>query len=95
MEQLIKEIEAFAALRGVKPGTVLQWAGGFGGKVWGNWVAGTASCTLPMADRIRRYMASNWPEGHEVPAHLLPYAAPSAAPGDAPAASDPTEKDAA
>lgn len=74
MEQLIKEIEAFAALRGVKPGTVLQWAGGLGGKAWGNWVAGTASCTLPMADRIRRYMADHWPEGHEVPAHLLPYA---------------------
>lgn len=82
MEQLIKEIEAFAALRGVKPGTVLQWAGGFGGKVWGNWVAGKASCTLPMADRIRRYMAANWPEGHAMPAHLVPYVPPPATPSE-------------
>lgn len=77
MEQLIKEIEAFAALRGVKPGTVLQWAGGFGGKVWGNWVSGKASCTLPMADRIRRYMAAHWPEGHALPPHLVLYAPPA------------------
>lgn len=73
MEQLIKEIELFADLRGVKPGTVLRRAGGFGGKVWAKWVAGESACTLPMADRIRRYMASNWPEGHPIPAHLVPY----------------------
>lgn len=73
MEQLIAEIEAFASLRGVKPGTVLQRAGGFGGGAWGKWIAGESSCTLPMADRIRRYMAENWPEGHDLPAHLTPY----------------------
>lgn len=77
MEQLIAEIEAFAAVRGVKPGTVLQRAGGFGGKVWEKWVAGDRSCTLPMADRIRRYMAANWPEGHDLPANLIPYLPPT------------------
>lgn len=73
MEQLIKEIEAFAAALGVKPSTVLQRAGGMGGGIWAKWVAGSAACTLPMADRIRRYMADHWPEGHEVPACLIPY----------------------
>lgn len=77
MEQLIKEIEGFAAMFGIKPGTVLQRSGGFGGKAWANWVSGKASCTLPMADRIRRYMAANWPEGHDLPPGLIPYLPPS------------------
>ena len=61
MEQLIKEIETYAAAAGLKPATVLQKAGGLGGLVWSKWVAGTASCTLPMADRLRAYMAVNPP----------------------------------
>jgi hypothetical protein len=61
MEQFIDEIRAYAAAVGVKPGTVLQRAGGLGGKVWPTWEAGTASCTMAMADRIRRYMADNPP----------------------------------
>lgn len=78
MEKLIAEIEEFAALRGIKPGTVLQLAGGFGGQVWGNWVSGKASCTLRMADRIRSYMADKWPADTALPPHLQDYAsAPS------------------
>lgn len=61
MEQLIKEIETYAAAAGLKPATVLQKAGGLGGLVWSKWVAGTASCTLPMADRLRAFMAANPP----------------------------------
>jgi hypothetical protein len=74
MEKLIAEIEEFAALRGIKPGTVLQNAGGHGGRVWASWVGKTASCTLPMADRIRQYMADNWPAATALPAHLQAYA---------------------
>jgi hypothetical protein len=74
MEQLIKEIEEFSGLLGKKPGTVLQNAGGLGGRVWASWVGKTASCTLPMADRIRRYMADNWPAGTALPPHLQAYA---------------------
>lgn len=73
MEQLIKEIELFAQIVGMKPSTVLQRAGGFGGKAWARWVAGESACTMPMADRIRRYMASNWPEGSAMPMALQPY----------------------
>lgn len=61
MEQLIKEVAGYAAAIGIKPATVLQKAGGLGGNVWGKWVAGTSSCTLPMADRLRAYMAANPP----------------------------------
>lgn len=77
MEQLIKEIELFSRLVGLAPGTVLKRAGGFGGKVWAKWVSGESACTLPMADRIRRYMAVNWPKDSAVPAALLPYLPPS------------------
>ena len=61
MEQLIKEIETYAAAAGLPLLLVLQKAGGLGGLVGSKWVAGTASCTLPMADRLRAYMAVNPP----------------------------------
>ena len=67
MEQFISEIRAYAAALGVKPGTVLQRAGGLSGKVWPTWEAGTATCTLTMADRIRAYMAANPPTLTETP----------------------------
>jgi hypothetical protein len=57
MENLIAEILEHAALRGIKPATVLQRGGGLSGTVWDKWVAGTAACTLPMAERLRGYMA--------------------------------------
>ena len=59
MEKFVSEIQAYAAAVGVKPGTVLQRAGGLGGKVWATWEAGTATCTLTMADKIRAYIAAN------------------------------------
>lgn len=55
----MSEIRDYAARRGIKPATVLQSAGGLGGTVWSRWEAGTATCTLPMADRIRDYMDAN------------------------------------
>ena len=59
MEQLINEIRGYAAGRNIKPSTVLQRAGGLSGKVWATWEAGTASCTLTMANRIRAYIVAN------------------------------------
>lgn len=67
MEQFISEIRTYAAAVGVKPGTVLQRAGGLSGKVWPTWEAGTATCTLAMADRIRAYMAANPPTAPAAP----------------------------
>lgn len=61
MEQLIAEIERYAAACGVKPGTVLKRAGGYGGRAFAEMKAGKRAITLPMADRIREYMAKNPP----------------------------------
>ena len=59
MDQLIAEIEAYAAARGIKPATVVQYATTHGGGVFDRWKAGKGTCTLPMADRIRAYMREN------------------------------------
>ena len=72
MDQLIAEIEAYAAAVGVKPGTVVKNATGHGNNVFPRWKAGKAACTLPTADRIRAYIQEN-------PAH-------APAPADDPAA---------
>lgn len=61
MEQLVEEIRRYADARGVKPATVLQVAAGLSGTVWRKWETGEAACTLPIADRIRLYMAANPP----------------------------------
>lgn len=76
MEQLINEIEAYAASRGIKPATVLQKGGGLSGTVWATWVAKAAACTLPMADRLRTYMAAN-PVAPEQASHSQDSADPS------------------
>jgi hypothetical protein len=72
MEQFMSEIRSYAAARGIKPGTVLQRGADLGGKVWATWEAGTATCTLTTADRIRAYMAANPP----APSHDAASAAP-------------------
>lgn len=59
MEQLIAEIERYAARRGIKPASVLQMGARLSGTTWDKWVAGTASCTMPIADRLREWMAAN------------------------------------
>ena len=54
----MQEIEAYAAARGIKPATVLQYAVGLGGNVWAKWQSG-ASCQITTAERIREYIAEN------------------------------------
>ena len=61
MEQLISEIEAYADSVGVKPSTVLQRAAGYGGTVWSKWKSGKASCTMPVAKKIRDHIHKNSP----------------------------------
>jgi len=58
MEQFLAEIEAYAAACGLKPTTVVQRAGRLGGATWAKWQAG-ASCSMRIAERIRRYIADN------------------------------------
>lgn len=66
MEQLIQEIEAYAAAVGLQPTTVIQHAGCGGGGAWPKWKSGESACTLRTADRLRRYMADNPPPEAEL-----------------------------
>ena len=59
MEQLIAEIEIYAAQRGIKPATVLQLAAGFSGTTWEKWISKSASCSFRSAERIRDYIKQN------------------------------------
>lgn len=54
------EIEMYAAAFGIQPTTVVQRAGAVSGKAWSNWLSG-GSCSMRVADRIRKYMADNPP----------------------------------
>lgn len=56
MEQLISEIEAFAAKSGMTPQNILKRAGGYGWGVWQKWKSGASSCTMDKADEIRKYL---------------------------------------
>lgn len=64
MEQLIVEVEEYAAACGLKPGTVVQRAVGASGVIWQRWKEG-GSCSMRTADRIRAWMAANPPENRE------------------------------
>ncbi|MFV1753445.1 hypothetical protein, partial [Phaeobacter sp. JH18-37] len=55
--QLISEIEKFASLRGIAPATVTSRAVG-NSRLYRRLKDGK-SCTLGVADRLRRYMADN------------------------------------
>ena len=57
MEQLIKEVTAYAAAKGIKPTTVLQNAAGLSGTTWDKWAGGDATCHLKTAAIIRDYIA--------------------------------------
>ena len=59
MEQLILEIQTYAAARGVLPTTVVQRAIGASGKTWFKWTEGGSSCSLHTADKLRAYMRDN------------------------------------
>lgn len=63
MEQLISEIEAYAAANGLSPKSVLRQAIAAGGTQWGKWKSGAQSPTMHTVDRLRRWMAENPPKG--------------------------------
>ncbi|WP_233141341.1 XRE family transcriptional regulator [Haematobacter missouriensis] len=57
----MSEIRSYAEARGILPSTVLQNAAKLGGTTWSKWEAGTASCTMKVAEKVRAYMAANPP----------------------------------
>lgn len=59
MEQLIAEVEAYAAAREVTPQKVLRDAIGASWGQWDAWRAGKASPTMRIADRLRNFMRDN------------------------------------
>jgi hypothetical protein len=61
MEQLISEVEAYAAATEQKPEAVLRAAIGAGWGEWSSWRARKSSPTLARVDRLRAYMAENPP----------------------------------
>ncbi|MCA0851409.1 hypothetical protein [Salipiger thiooxidans] len=61
MEQLIAEVEAYAASVGRTPQAVLRDAIGAGWREWGSWKARKSSPTMTRVDRLREFMAENPP----------------------------------
>lgn len=66
MEQLISDIEAYCAARGVQPQRLLRDAINATWNLWQKWKDGEASPTMKVADRLRAYMAEN-------PVHPAPH----------------------
>ena len=56
-EQLISEIEAFASEKGISPATVTSR--GVGNSRLYHRLKGGKSCTLDVAERLRKYMATD------------------------------------
>ena len=65
MEQLISDVEAYAASVERTPQAVLRIALGAGGTEWSSWKSGKSSPTVARADRLRAYMAKNPPKKAE------------------------------
>ena len=63
MEKLIKEIEVYAKATGVLESTVLKRAAKLSGRTWKLWKAGKSTPTFKTAERIRKYIKDNPPEG--------------------------------
>jgi hypothetical protein len=61
MEQLINDVEAYAASVRRKPQAVLRDAIGAGWSEWASWKAGRSSPTMARVDRLREYMTDNPP----------------------------------
>ena len=59
MEQLIRDIEAYAASVNRTPQAVLRDAIGAGWKGWGSWKSGSSSPTMARVDRLRNFMDAN------------------------------------
>lgn len=62
MDQLIAEIEAYAAALGLSPQKVLRDAIGSSWGQWDAWKAGTSSPTMRVVDRLRAHMAEHPPQ---------------------------------
>lgn len=62
MEQLIAEIEDYAARMGISPQAVLRRALGSSGRTWGEWVRRESSPTMANVDRLRDWIRDNPPE---------------------------------
>ena len=61
MDELIAEVEAYAASVERTPQAVLRDAIGAGWREWGSWKGGNSSPTMSRVDRLRVYMAENPP----------------------------------
>jgi hypothetical protein len=57
MDELICEVEAFAARTGGTPQKVLRDAIAAGGGQWASWKRGDSSPTMKVVDRLRTFMA--------------------------------------
>ncbi|TYB85844.1 hypothetical protein [Oceaniovalibus sp. ACAM 378] len=62
MENLIREIEAYAASVDKLPQKVLRDAIGAGWGQWAGWKTRASSPTMASVDRLRAFMAANPPE---------------------------------
>lgn len=58
MEQLIAEVESYAANMGVTPQKVLRDAIGANWRQWDLWKSGRSSPTMRVVDRLREHMAA-------------------------------------
>jgi hypothetical protein len=58
MDELIKEIEAFARLRKIEPQTVIRYAAGQKPGDWRRWKAG-GGCSVRTAEKIREYIMAH------------------------------------
>lgn len=63
-DDLIREVQQYAAARNIAPATVISRAAN-NGRLYGRLTKGFG-CTLKTAERIRAYMASNPPTGKQV-----------------------------
>lgn len=61
MEQLIADIETYAAAAGTTPQAVLRQSIAASGRTWAAWKSRTSGPTLINADRIRAWMAEHPP----------------------------------
>jgi hypothetical protein len=67
MDQLILEVQTYAAACGLLPTTVVQRAIGASGVTWRKWTEQGASCSLTTADRLRAWMRENPPAADKDP----------------------------
>lgn len=59
MEQLISDIEAYCAKRGISPQKLLRAAINAKWSQWQSWKDGDSSPTMKVADRLREFMAAD------------------------------------